>query len=235
MDADCFICCKAYAHLMRSIQKDKSDATIIYRLLIFVIFPVYPCFILAQNLAVALWRRYRRPRAGHHLRIYFWSSLTGLHVTTVDGSSEPFSSYEGWRAEVHPLDSSLLARLGRGLVLAVTSVQTIGMFVRLLYRFIYFERGYEAFSGMAVSDFEAYHLSIGLVAILAMSWSAWVMNVSWAEDSETLPGPKRLHSERFWRTNDRVLARAVRWVAFKGSLTGLLGLALFYALVVTVQ
>ena len=219
---------KAYAQLMRSMRREKSDATIIYQLLIFIIFPMYPCVTLAQNLAVALWRRVLRTVHRHHLSLNFWSNVAGLHVATVDGSSEPFSAYRGWRAEAHPLNN-LLARLGHGLVLALTTVQSVGMFVRLLCRLIRL-RGYRPFDGFAVADFEAFQISIGMLAILFMSWSAWALNVAWAEDPETLPGPKRLHSERFWASSSQTAAKSLRWILVRGSLLGVAGLAMFYAI-----
>lgn len=218
---------------MRSLQKHRNDATILYHLIIFVVCPIYPCLILARNLAMALWRRYRRTHYRHHLRVHFWSNLIGLQVIAADESSESFSAYVGWRAEVHAMDN-LPARAGRALVLTLTTVQSLGMFVRVLCRLVVYRGGWfdHAFQGIAVADFEAFHLSMGMMAILFMSWSAWALNVTWREDPETLPGPKRLHSERFWTSDDRALAKTFQWILVKGSMLGLLALTVFYAYVI---
>lgn len=159
---------------------------IIYKLVILVIFPLYPaCSLLAEVIrSVRAWQQGRRDR------MFLFSRIIGLRVfSRQDGPSESLDnrhmgSYSWGRRETRTRVRIVLI-----VVLLLTSGQCLGTLIRTISR-LYLDRYYSRpnMRAFLAEDFESFYLSIGTLGVLIKSWLAFIVNVEWRRDIESASG-----------------------------------------------
>ena len=173
-----------------------------YKLIIFIIFPLYPaCSLLVELFRTArAWRRDERRDP-----VYLLSRIGGLRVSRQNDVTETLDRRHLWQYSWVRRSTKPLSRIGGCLLLLVTTAQCLGTLIRTTSRFsidgsyYYRESNFQAF---LAEDFESFYLSIGLLAVLIKSWLAFILNVEWRSDNERAPRSldMSLRSER--RTRD---------------------------------
>lgn len=154
---------------------------IAYKLVILVIFPLYPaCSLLAELFRLTqAWRR-----DGWHEPVFLLSRIIGVRVYPDQGRpSEALDNRHLWQYSWTRRRSRTYVKIALVLTLLLTTSQSLGTLVRTISRLFIdqFHRGPNMKAFLA-EDFESFFLSIGVLAVLIKSWLALAVNAEWRSD-----------------------------------------------------
>ena len=157
-------------------------------MLIFVLYPPLTVLALVVRLSKTVWERKQHYSCSY--KAYVVSSITGLHIEISETESVILQAHHLWQAKSVERDKKKILRVGRAIALAFVSLQCIGTLARTASRLGGDITPWLWYSRFFATDFECFWLSVGMIPVLLMSWTAWYINVSWIKEDQVLPAPR---------------------------------------------